>query len=126
MKRHPGVTAALVLSVLTLAILQVLSEPRGLDFLTAILVAAASVYIGAALAAGNRGTLALETAVGVAFIVVALMGRWYAPTILASGYVAHGAWDVLHHREIVGADTGKTYPVLCWVYDWIVAVTILV
>jgi hypothetical protein len=126
MKSHPGVTGALVLGALTLVIIQVLSEQQALDFLTAILVAAASVYIGAALAGDNRSTLALETTAGLAFIAVALVGRWYASGILAWGYLAHGAWDILHHRKIAGANTGETYPVLCWVYDWIIAAVILV
>ena len=125
-KSHPGVTGALALGALTLAIIQVLSEQQALDFLTAILVAAASVYIGAALAADNRSTLALETTLGVAFIIVALVGRWYDSSVLAWGYLAHGAWDILHHRKIAGANTGKIYPVLCWVYDWIIAAVILI
>ena len=125
-KSHPGVTGALALGALTLVILQLLSEQQALDLLTVILVAAASVYIGAALAGDNRSTLALETTAGLTFIVVALVGRWYASAVLAWGYLAHGAWDILHHRKITGANTGKTYPVLCWVYDWIIAAVILI
>lgn len=126
MKSHPGVTGALALGALTLVIIQLLSEQHALDFLTAILVAAASVYIGAALAGDNGKTLALETTAGLAFIVVALLGRWYASTVLAWAYLAHGAWDILHHRRVAGANTGKIYPVLCWVYDWIIAAVILI
>ena len=126
MKSHPGVTGALALGALTVIIIQVLSEQQALDLLTAILVAAASVYIGAALAGDSRSTLALEVTAGLAFIVVALLGRWYASAVLAWGYLAHGGWDILHHRKIAGASTGKTFPVLCWVYDWIIAAVILI
>ncbi len=126
MKSHPGVTGALALGALTVVIIQVLSEQQALDFLTVILVAAASVYIGAALAGDSGSTLALETTAGLAFIVVALVGRWYASGILAWGYLAHGAWNILHHRKIAGANTGKTFPVLCGVYDWVIAAVILI
>ncbi len=125
MTRNPGITGALVLVLLTVVLLQVLPGEWALDFLTAVLVAAGAVYIGAALAANDTRTLALETTVGVAFIAVALLGRWYATVILACAYFAHGAWDFLHHRGIAGANAGKTFPVLCWVYDWAIAVVIL-
>lgn len=125
MKRNPGITGALILVLLTVVGLQILPGERALDFLSAVLVAAAAVYIGAALAGGDGSTLALELVAGLAFIAVALLGRWYAPAILAWGYFAHGAWDFLHHRKIAGAPTGKVFPVLCWVYDWSIAVVIL-
>ena len=125
MKRNPGITGALVLVLFTVILLQILPGERGLDFLTAVLVAAGAVYIGAALAGNDSSTLALETVAGIAFIAVALLGRWYGAIILAWAYFAHGVWDILHHREIAGAKTGKTFPVLCWVYDWSIAVVIL-
>jgi len=123
--RSPGITGALILVLLTVILLQVLPRGQALDFLTVVLVAAGAVYIGAALASDDNSTLALEVIAGVAFIAVALLGRWYAVAILAWGYVAHGAWDFLHHRGIAGANAGKTFPVLCWVYDWTIAVVIL-
>lgn len=125
MTRNPGITGALILVLLTVVLLQILPGERALDVLTAILVAAGAVYVGAALAGNDNSTLALELIAGVAFIAVALLGRWYAVGILAWGFFAHGAWDFLHHRGIAGANAGKTFPVLCWVYDWVIAVVIL-
>lgn len=125
MKRNPGITGALILVLLTVVVLQVLPGEQALDLLSAVLVAAAAVYVGAALAGNDRSTLALELIAGIAFIAIALVGRWYAAGILAWGYFAHGAWDFLHHREIAGAKTGKIFPVLCWVYDWAIGVVIL-
>jgi len=123
--RNPGITGALVLVLLTVLLLQILPGEQALDFLTAVLVAAGAVYVGAALAGNDNSTLALEVIAGVAFIAVALLGRWYAAGILAWGFFAHGAWDFLHHRGIAGANAGKIFPVLCWVYDWTIAVVIL-
>ena len=125
MTRNPGITGALILVLFTVLLLQILPGEQALDFLTAVLVAAGAVYIGAALAGDDDSTLALEVIAGIAFITVALLGRWYAAAILAWGFFAHGAWDFLHHRGIAGANAGKTFPVLCWVYDWIIAVVIL-
>ena len=125
MKRNPGITGGLLLVLATVVVVQILPGEQALDLLTAILVAAAAVYIGAALAGKDRSSLALETTAAVAFIVVALLGRWYAVALLAWGYFAHGAWDFLHHRGIAGANAGRTFPVLCWVYDWAIAVVIL-
>ena len=123
--RNPGITGALILVLLTVVLLQILPGEQALDFLAAVLVAAGAVYIGAALAGDDNSTLALEVTAGVAFIGVALLGLWYAVAILAWGYFAHGAWDFLHHRGIAGANAGKTFPVLCWVYDRTIAVVIL-
>ena len=126
MKRNPGITGGLILVLLTVILIQILPGEQALDLLTAILVGAGAIYIGAALAGNDNSTLALETTAGLAFIGVALLGRWYASAILAWGYFAHGAWDFLHHRGIAGAKAGRTFPVLCWVYDWAIAVVILV
>lgn len=126
MIRHPGVTGALALVAVTLAILQVLPGERALDFLTVVLAAASAVYLGAALAGNDKSTLALETTAGIAFIALALVGRWYAITMLAWAYFAHGLWDLLHHRRIAGAKAGRTFPVLCCIYDWVIAVVIVV
>lgn len=125
MKRNPGITGALILVLLTVVVVQILPGEQALDVLSAVLVAAAAVYIGAALAGKDNSTLALELIAGIAFIAVALVGRWYAAGILAWGYFAHGAWDLVHHRKIAGASTGKVFPVLCCVYDWSIAVVIL-
>jgi hypothetical protein len=125
MTRNPGITGALILVLVTVAALQVLPGEQALDVLSAVLVAAGAVYIGAALAGNDSSTLALEIIAGTAFITVAVVGRWYSPAILAWGYFAHGAWDFIHHREIAGAHAGKVFPVLCWVYDWIIAAVIL-
>jgi hypothetical protein len=124
-KRNPGITGGLVLVLFTVILLQILPGEQALDLLTAILVGAAAVYVGAALAGDDNSTLALETTAGIAFIAVALLGRWYAVAILAWGYFAHGAWDFIHHRSIAGANAGRTFPVLCWVYDWAIALVIL-
>ncbi len=125
MTKNPGITGALVLVLFTVLLLQILPGEQALDFLSAVLVASGAVYIGAALAGDDNSTLALEVTAGTVFITVALLGNWYAVKILAWGYFAHGAWDFLHHRGIAGANAGKTFPVLCWVYDWTIAVVIL-
>ena len=66
----------------------------------------------------------------VAFIVLALLGM-RLPSLLAMGYVLHGAWDLLHELQAHGAmsafEPGQltaiplAYGVFCAAFDFLVA-----
>ena len=102
-------------------------EPRhGLDVLASILVAAAAVYVGSALSDERDGSRVLETVLFLAFFVVAMIGLWYSPALLAGGYVAHGVWDFFHHPHRIGARAGTFYPPFCLVADGVIAAFVLV
>ncbi len=116
-----GLAAAVVVCV----VVSQLPLRHGLEFFALFLGATATVYVGSALSDGRRGVIFLETAVGLAIFATALAGLWYSSALLAVGYVAHGAWDFFHHPHRAGAEAGKSFPPLCWVFDWVVAAFIL-
>jgi len=115
----------LLLAGITAVVVALLGRPRGPELLAAILVAAAAVYPGAALALGKRGTIALESVLFLAFTAVALLGLWYSFALLAVGYFAHAAWDLLHHPHRAGARAGTFFPPFCLVYDVLVGFLVL-
>ena len=123
--RRAAFWVGLMLAVATLGLLRILTQEQGLQFLSAILAAAAAVYIGAALSHPEKPGVVLETAMGVVFVGLALAGLWMSSAALAAGYFAHGGWDFLHHRRYLSADAGESFPVLCWAYDWVMGVAIL-
>ena len=116
-----GLAAAVVVCV----VVSQLPSRHGLEFFALFLAATAAVYIGSALSAGRRGVIFLETVIGLAIFATALAGLWYSSALLAVGYVAHGAWDFFHHPHRAGAEAGKSFPPLCWAYDWVVGAFIL-
>jgi chromate transport protein ChrA len=125
MKALQGALAGVVLAAVTWAVLARVPGRRGVEFLVALLAAAAAVYLGAALRDGREKLIALETAAFAVVFALAMAGLWVTPKLLALGYFVHGAWDFLHHSAGRGADVGTTFPPLCLTYDWIVAVFIL-
>ncbi|HJU06366.1 MAG TPA: hypothetical protein VJ692_14560 [Nitrospiraceae bacterium] len=55
-----------------------------------------------------------------------LAGLQLNPLLIAGGYVAHGFWDLFHHRHGPYADTPHWYIPFCVVYDWILGAFLLV
>ena len=101
-----------------------LPRQRGLDFLALQLAAIAAVYAGSSLTDGRVAVVALEVIGVIAFIAVALFGRWGSPALLAVGYFAHGAWDAVHHLGAIPTFLPDWYAPLCLAYDWVVGVFI--
>lgn len=125
MRKLVPVLVGSLLALATAVAVTLLGKPRGPELLAAVLVAAAAVYPGAALAHGRRRVLLLETLLMIAFAACAILGLWYSYTLLALGYLAHGAWDLLHHPHRAGAPAGRWFPPLCLVYDLLVGAFIL-
>jgi type IV secretory pathway TrbD component len=112
-----GIAIALVNIVITWR----LPVKRAADFYNMLMAATAAVYIGSALAAGNRGTLVLESVLAAALFGLALAGQWSSLKFTALAFLAHGSWDLLHVTRGLGANAGADFPVVCVAYDWVIA-----
>lgn len=84
------------------------------------LAAAALIYVGLALPGADPRWLLLETAGLAVFGALAWLGRSSA-LWLATGWVAHVAWDVGLHLDRPQSVVGAWYPLLCVGFDLIVA-----
>jgi hypothetical protein len=112
-----GIAAALV----NIAITSRLPVKKAAEFYNLFMAATAAVYIGSALAAGNTNTLVLETALSAALFSLAVAGQWHSLKFTAVAFLLHGAWDLLHVTEGMGANAGADFPVVCVAYDWLIA-----
>jgi hypothetical protein len=80
-----------------------------------------SVYVGFALAAPTRMSIARQVAGCAFFMGLALAGLWLSWWCLVAGLVLHGAWDLVHHREHEHGTMPRWYVPACASYDWAVA-----
>ncbi|HKO45857.1 MAG TPA: DUF6010 family protein [Pyrinomonadaceae bacterium] len=87
------------------------------------LVIAALLYVFFAMAGGaNPKWLAFEALGVFLYLVVAWAGLRGRPWLLALGWAAHVAWDVLFHLSGGGAEyTPPWYPWTCVSFDLVVA-----
>ena len=91
---------------------------RGLDVITVLLAAVGTVYLGAALADGRMNLLLKETVWAVVFTLLALLGWWYTPLLLALGWLIHAGGNGIRlwsKKERVIRATGFTWG--CMAFD---------
>jgi hypothetical protein len=122
---------ALIVGVILALALICLARTRGPEVERRIyaigLAAAAVIYFAFGLVGGaSAGWLAVEGLGVIIYGTVAWCGlRWKTP-LLALGWAAHVAWDVLLHLSGAGAEyTPGWYPWLCIGFDLIIAGAVL-
>ena len=108
-----------------LGLVYALSRQRALDFLAVQLAAIAAVYAGSSLTDGRVSVVAVEIIGVIAFLSSSLFGRWGSPAILATGYFAHGVWDVVHHLGAIPTFLPDWYAPFCLGYDWVVGLLVV-
>jgi len=80
----------------------------------------AFVYIGFAVADGRPKVIAVESAVALAFVLVATAGIAGSAWLLVLGFAAHGVKDAWQERRQFVAGT-RWWPPFCAAVDWVVA-----
>jgi hypothetical protein len=118
--------AGLLLSVATVPVFIALPEPLAQQWGALLLAVIGGAYVGFAARDGRPSANLIELLGALAFAAIGLAGLQFAPLLIAGGYVAHGFWDLVHHRDGLYADTPHWYIPFCVVYDWIVGVFLLV
>ena len=126
-----GWLAALAAGVIfgggTLIIPSLLARDTAFGLLAILLGMIASVYLGYALADGRLRAFQIEYVGMVAFAALATIAlAGHSALLLALGYLAHGLWDLLHHRRSVDTHMPWWYVPLCLGYDTVVALYVLV
>ncbi len=86
-----GVLAALIPAIMIFNLVYA----RGLDVITVLLAAVGTIYMGTALIDGRIGTLLKEAIWGVVFTLLALLGWWYSPLLLALGWLMHAVGNLV-------------------------------
>lgn len=121
-----ALVAGVALGAFTVAVASLLPSGAALGLLAVILGLAVGAYLGSFAARDGRAGGAVELAVGLGFVVLAVLGLWLDPLFLAAGWLLHAAWDGLHHAGKVPSRIGAWVPPFCAAYDLIVAAYIVV
>lgn len=95
------------------------------EVLALFLALTACVYGGAALAPAGAGHGRMELPVVVAVFAASVAGLLVSPLWLAAGYLAHGAWDALHHYQKIRTPVLRAFPPICGIFDLVVALYVL-
>lgn len=115
--------AGLAVSTIFLALR--MPRQRAFQALAVILGYTASLYVGAALAQPRTDLLLEEIAVSAVVGGLAVYGLWRNPKLLMLGFLVHGTWDFFHHVRHLGAPAGTVLPLMCILYDAMMALLIL-
>jgi uncharacterized protein DUF6010 len=126
----PGTGAALLggaaLGVATDAVLARLPREKARLLAGLALATAGGAYLGFGVADGRRTALLVQSGEFLAFGAVAYLGvQRDSPALLGGGWLAHAAWDVLHHRGGGPTRVRPWYPPACAGYDAAVGVPLL-
>lgn len=110
-------------SLLTVFIWQQYSRQQAERWYAAALIIAALIYVGFALA-WEPTAIWLELGGVFLYTAFALLGLRYSPWFLALGWLAHVGWDIGVHGDHT-AYVPSWYPLLCLVYDLVIAAYII-
>ena len=117
--------AYLIGAVLALGVGAVLGTAVGLDrdraFYTTVAAVVASYYVLFAAMAGSTHALLVETAVGIVFLTVALVGFRSSLWLVVVALASHGAFDTVHGRLIANPGVPVWWPAFCASYDVVAA-----
>ena len=110
-----GVIFGLGFAIIAATASWMLRGNRGLQLMAMLLVAAAAVYVGAALGSTTNSSVPE----GVAFVVftalaVAISSR---PAALGVAWIAHSLWDVLHLTSTIDIALPQWYQSGCLIAD---------
>ena len=121
-----SISIGFLLAVLTIVVVAAFETSHGFALLSLLLAFIAAIYLGFAFADGSRKAILTESFVAGVFLLIAAFGLLASPLVLVGGYVIHGFWDLLHHPKAIETKVVRWYPPFCAVYDWAIAVYILV
>ena len=116
----------LALAVAMVAPLAFQSDLAAFQFLAVQIGFIGAVYFGFSVADGRIWPVLIEFPVAGVFLFAGAIALWAdSPAFLAAAYVAHGAWDLVHHPRAVASPVARWYPPFCVVFDWAVALFIV-
>jgi hypothetical protein len=116
-----SVAIGLAVGLAAVAFTLVLPDAVAYIYVGAQLAGVGWIYFGFGVADGRPSAIAVQVLSAVAFMTVGYLGAYHHSTVLlGAGYLAHGAWDWLHHN-----DHGPTH-VRTWYPPWCVAVDVVI
>lgn len=101
----------LAVGIATLAKFTRFDEDR--SFYSTVLIIIASYYVLFAVLGGSGHALVWELILVVAFSTIAIIGALFFPTLVGTGIVAHGLFDIVHDILIENSGVPTWWPTFC-------------
>lgn len=108
-----------ILALVVAGAARIIGLDRGRAFYPTVLIVVASYYALFAVMGASRTTLGIEIAVGVGFLLLAVLGFKRNMWLVAVGIAGHGVFDLLHHLFIENAGMPVWWPGFCASVDLI-------
>ena len=96
------------------------------SFYCTVLVIIASYYVLFAVLDGSGHALVWELVIAVAFLIVAIIGALILPTLVGTGIVAHGLFDLVHDAIIENAGVPTWWPSFCGSIDVVLGLWVII
>jgi hypothetical protein len=121
-----AMTAGLVVGVACVIPALFMTAAQGRLVLALGLAGIGWVYLGFAVADGRPSAIAMQAVSASAFLWIAYAGvRLESTTLLGAGFLAHAAWDAVHHEGHGPTQVRTWYPPSCVVADVAIAIPLL-
>jgi len=111
-----------VISLGSLAVHLLLPHSASYVLAATLLSLIAGIYIGFAVMDGRQSRILVESSIACGFIAFATWSLMKAPHLIPLGYLAHAAWDFLHHTPLFMVSMPRWYIPACVVVDVIVGI----
>lgn len=116
----------LAVGIATLAKFTRFDEER--SFYSTVLIIIASYYVLFAVLGGSGHVLVWELVIAVAFSTVAILGALFLPTLVGTGIIAHGFFDLVHDVFLENSGVRTWWPSFCASIDvllglWVIILT---
>jgi hypothetical protein len=98
------------------------------SFYSTVLIIIASYYVLFAVLSGSGHALVWELVIAAAFSTVAIVGTLFLPTLVGTGIIAHGLFDLVHDGLIENSGVPTWWPSFCASIDvllglWVIILT---
>lgn len=121
-----GAVVGIVAGLVCVAVAAVLPDPVAYVYLGAQLAAIGWVYFGFGVADGRPSAIAVQVLSACAFLSIGFLGAHHRSAVLLGvGFLAHGAWDCVHHDGHGPTHVRTWYPPFCVVVDVVTGVPLL-
>jgi hypothetical protein len=121
-----GMAIGLALGLVGVGVGAILSDSQARLAFAVLLAGIGSIYIGFAIADGSVSSIAIQCAVASAFVLNAYAAvQLESDALLGAGFLAHGAWDTIHHEGHGPTRIRTWYPPFCAVADVVIGIPLI-
>jgi hypothetical protein len=122
-----AMVVGLILGLASVAFTALLSESQAFVYLGILLGGIGFVYAGFAVADGRPSAIAVNVAATAVFLSLGFLGAHHrSQLVLGLGFLAHAAWDWLHHDHHGPTQVRTWYPPFCAVADAVIGLPLIV